>query len=143
MTPEITFKLANWLAVAGWILLIVLPRYRSDKWIIGIIVALLAIAYTWLVFDTFRPDDLKSFRSLHGVMNLFQHPKVLLAGWIHYLAFDLMTGCWIKNNARKLNINHWYIIPCLFFTFLLGPLGLLLYLIIRTFVRKKYFTENF
>jgi len=143
MTPEIIFKLANWLAVIGWILLIVLPRYRSDKWIIGIIVTLLAIAYTWLVFDTFRPADFKSFRSLQGVTILFQQPKVLLAGWIHYLAFDLMVGCWIKNNARKLRINHWYIVPCLLLTFLLGPLGLLLYLIIRTFVRKKYFTENF
>jgi Mn2+/Fe2+ NRAMP family transporter len=143
MTPETIFKLANGLAVIGWILLIVLPRYRSDRWIIGIMVTLLAIAYTYLVFDSFRPDDLKSFRSLQGVMVLFQQPKVVLAGWIHYLAFDLMVGCWIKNNARKLQINHWYIVPCLLLTFLLGPLGLLLYLVIRTLVRKKYFTENF
>jgi hypothetical protein len=143
MTPETIFKLANGLAVIGWILLIVLPRYRSDRWIIGIMVTLLAIAYTYLVFDTFRPGDLKSFRSLQGVMVLFQQPKIVLAGWIHYLAFDLMVGCWIKNNARKLHINHWYIVPCLLLTFLLGPLGLLLYLVIRTLVRKKYFTENF
>lgn len=143
MTPEIIFKLANGLAMIGWIILIVLPRFRSDKLIIGIIVTLLAIVYSYLVFDAFRPNDLRSFGSLQGVSALFQNQKILLAGWIHYLAFDLMVGCWIRNNALKLNIHHLYLVPCLLFTFLLGPMGLLLYLLIRSFVSKKYFSANF
>lgn len=143
MTPEIIFKLANGLAIIGWIILITLPRYRSDRLIIGIFITLLAIIYTYLVFETFRPDIFKNFSSLQGVSVLFQNPKALLAGWIHYLAFDLMIGLWIKNNALKHGINHWYLIPCLVFTFLLGPAGLLLYLVIRIFVSKKYFAENF
>jgi hypothetical protein len=143
MTPEIIFKLANGLAIIGWIIIIVLPGYRSDRLIIGIFITLLAIVYTYLMFETFKPDIFKSFSSLQGVIVLFQNPKVLLAGWIHYLAFDLMVGLWIKNNALKHGITHWYLIPCLIFTFLLGPVGLLFYLVIRIFISKKYFSENF
>lgn len=139
MTPEIIFKLANGLALVGWLILIALPRYRSDKFIIGIFVTLLAIAYTWLVFAGFKPANFKNFGSLPGVMELFQDRKMVLAGWIHYLAFDLMVGCWIINNARKQGIAHLWLVPCLLFTFLLGPMGLLLYLLIRIVKGKKYF----
>jgi hypothetical protein len=143
MTPDIFFKLANGIAMVGWIILIFLPRYRSDKLILGIFVTLLSVVYAYLVVTEFTLADLKSFGTLQGVMTLFQNPGVLLAGWVHYLAFDLMVGLWIKNNALKHGINHWYIVPCLFFTFLLGPVGLLLYLVIRIFVNRKYFSENF
>ncbi len=143
MTPEIIFKLTNGIAMIGWIILIILPKYQSDKLIIGFFITLLAIVYTWLIFDEFKLADLKNFNSLQAVSALFQNPKILLAGWVHYLAFDLMVGLWIKNNALKYSISHWYIIPCLFFTFLLGPIGLLLYLVIRIFVSKKYSSENF
>jgi hypothetical protein len=54
-----------------------------------------------------------------------------------------MVGLWMKNKALKLGINHWYLMPCLVLTFLLGPLGLLFYLVIRIFVSKKYFSGNF
>ncbi len=143
MTPEIFFKIANALAMIGWIILIFLPRYQSDKVILGIFVTLLSVVYTYLVLTEFTIADLKSFGSLQGVMTLFQSSPVLLAGWIHYLAFDLVVGLWIKNNSLKHGIHHWYIVPCLLFTFLLGPVGLLLYLVTRIFVSRRYFSENF
>jgi hypothetical protein len=143
MTPENFFKLANGFALIGWIILIILPRYRSDKLILGVFITILSMAYLYLVATEFKPADFKSFGSLEGVMSLFQSPTVLLAGWIHYLAFDLMVGLWIKNNAIKHRINHWLIAPCLFLTFMLGPVGLLLYLVIRILVNKQYFSENF
>lgn len=143
MTPETIFQLANSLAMIGWLIIIFLPRFRSDKLILGIFIALLSVVYSYLVFTTFSMADIAGFGSLEGVSSVFQNREALLAGWIHYIAFDLMVGLWIKNNARKLGINHWLITPCLFFTFLLGPFGLLLYLVIRTIVRKQYFGENF
>ncbi|MDP9230613.1 MAG: ABA4-like family protein, partial [Bacteroidota bacterium] len=91
----------------------------------------------------FNPADEKSFGSLAGVMALFQNPRLLVAGWVHYLAFDLLTGVFIKNNSLKHGISHWLVIPCLFFTFMLGPVGLLLYMIIRWIVTKYYFAENY
>ena len=76
-------------------------------------------------------------------MTLFQNETLVTAGWIHYLAFDLLTGIWIKKNSVKYGISHWIIVPCLIFTFMLGPVGLLLYLLVRTVQTKKYFAENY
>jgi ABA4-like protein len=144
MYPHQIFQLCNMIAMIGWLILILLPGwYQSDKFIIGIIITLFAIVYTWLIFSAFKPADLKSFGSLDGVMNLFQNPKLVLAGWVHYLSFDLLTGLFIKKNSLKHGINHWIIVPCLLLTFMLGPAGLLLYLLIRLVITKSYFAENY
>jgi hypothetical protein len=143
MTPETVFKLVNWLALTGWIMLIVLPRRHANKLVIGIVTTLLAALYSWLVFEHFKPAHLQNFQSLQGISALFENPHMLLAGWVHYLAFDLMVGAWIKNDAYILRIHFGFVLPCLVFTFLLGPLGLLLYLIIRSLTTKRYFTENY
>ena len=144
MSPHQIFQLCNTIAMIGWLILILFPAwYRSDKFIIGIIVTLFAIIYTWLMLSAFKLSDLKSFGSLDGVMNLFQNPKLVLAGWIHYLAFDLMVGLFIKKNSLKHGINHWIVVPCLLLTFMFGPAGLLLYLLIRLFITKNYFAQNY
>jgi hypothetical protein len=116
---------------------------NRDKFIIGIIVTLFAIVYTWLIISSFDPSGFKSFSTLDGVMGLFTNKTMVAAGWVHYLAFDLMTGIFISRNARLHGINHWITVPCLFFTFMLGPIGLLLYLVVRLIATRKYFAENF
>ena len=144
MTPDTIFQICSKIAVAGWILLIFLPHWKfSDKFITGIIVTLFGMVYTWLVVSNFRLGDMQKFGSLQGVMQLFANPFMLTAGWIHYLAFDLMTGLFISKNAALHKISHWIVIPCLLFTFMLGPSGLLLYLVIRIIATKKYFSANF
>jgi Domain of unknown function (DUF4281) len=144
MSPHHIFQLCNMIAMIGWLILILFPGWhQSDKFIIGIIVTLFAIVYTWLMFSAFKLVDLKSFGSLDGVMNLFQNPKLVLAGWIHYLAFDLLAGLFIKKNSLKHGINHWIVVPCLLLTFMLGPAGLLLYFLIRLVITKNYFAENY
>ena len=62
---------------------------------------------------------------------LFDNPWALLAGWTHYLAFDLFIGGWEVRDAQRRGIPHLLIVPALVLTFLLGPAGLLLYLAIR------------
>jgi hypothetical protein len=56
-----------------------------------------------------------------------------LAGWIHYLAFDLLVGIWEVRDSHERGVPHWLVIPCLFFTFMLGPIGFLLYCAVRYF----------
>jgi len=133
------------IAMIGWIILIVVSPFvfNYEKFLIGIIITLFGIVYAWLVICCFNPADMKSFGSLDGVMKLFDDRTLVTAGWVHYLAFDLMTGIWIQKNAQKLNINRWLLLPCFIFTFMLGPLGLLLYLIIRWIKTKQYFSENY
>src|SRR5215467_6915018 len=144
MQPQSVFQYCSTIAMVGWILLIIFPNwFRIDKFIIGIIITLFAIVYTWLLFDCFHFADFKKFGSLDGVMELFKNPVLVTAGWVHYLAFDLMTGIFIKKNSVKHGISHWLIIPCLFLTFMVGPVGLLLYLLLRFIITKQYFATNY
>ena len=115
--------------------------------VIGIIVSLLSFIYSYLVFFGKRHDDptLKirgSFWSLKGVMGLFQSPRAVLAGWIHYLAFDLMIGLYILNDAAIHNIAHWMLIPCLLLTLLFGPAGLLAYFLLRYALTQEILLVN-
>ena len=144
MTPEKVFLICNAIAMIGWIILIVLPMWHSsDKFIIGIIVALFAIIYTYYIATNLSAIDMKSFGSLKGVTALFTNPLAVLLGWVHYLAFDLMVGIWIKRNSTIYGISHWLIIPCLLLTFMFGPAGLLFYLLIRFAKTRNYFSANY
>jgi heme A synthase len=145
MTPDSIFSICNTIAMIGWLLLIILSPFwfDTDKLLIGIIVTLFAIVYAWCISQSFAADDVEKFSTLDGVMSLFTNKMAVTAGWVHYLAFDLMTGIWIKKNSLKYGISHWLIIPCLLFTFMLGPVGLLLYFFIRVMKTKQYFADNY
>jgi hypothetical protein len=69
---------------------------------------------------------------LSGVVALFSKAGNLMFGWTHYLAFDLFIGTWQAEDAHKNRIPHWLMIPVYFLTLMFGPMGLLLYFIIRT-----------
>jgi heme A synthase len=145
MTPDSIFSICNTIALVGWLILIIVSPFwvETDKLLIGIIITLFAIVYAWCISQSFNAGDIEKFSTLDGVMSLFTNKMAVTAGWVHYLAFDLMTGIWIKKNSLKYGIKHWLIIPCLLFTFMLGPVGLLLYFIIRTIITKQYFAANY
>jgi hypothetical protein len=145
MSSDSVFQICSTVAMLGWIVLLILsPFWGSfDKFLIGVIITLFAIVYAWLVLKVFTPGDFEKFGSLNGVMDLFTNKTAVTAGWVHYLAFDLMVGTWIKKNGLKYNISHWVLVPCLLLTFMLGPVGLLLYLVIRLIKTKQYFISNY
>jgi len=145
MLPDSVFQTCSTIAMVGWIVLLIISPFWSsfDKFLIGIIITLFAIVYAWLIFQVFTPGDFQKFGSLNGVMELFTDKTAVTAGWVHYLAFDLLTGIWIKKNALKYNIHHLILIPCLLLTFMLGPIGLLLYLLVRSIKTKQYFAANY
>jgi hypothetical protein len=142
------FRVSSYLALVGWIVLIGFPHWQLGReLVIGIIVALLSFIYSYLVFFGKRHDDpaLKirgSFWSLKGVMGLFKSPRAVLAGWIHYLAFDLMIGLYVLNDAAVNNISHWMLIPCLLLTLLFGPAGLLVYFLLRFALTQEFMLVN-
>jgi hypothetical protein len=145
MTPDTIFQLCSGIALFAWLLLIIVSPFwmEIDKFLIGVVVLLFCIIYTWLIVSYFNPADMKKFSSLDGVMSLFQNKTLLTAGWVHYLAFDLLTGAWIKRNSLKHGITHWVIIPVLLLTFMVGPVGLLIYILIRWAKTRRYFATNF
>ena len=145
MSPDSVFQTCNTIAMVGWLVLLIISPFWSsfDKFLIGIIITLFGIVYAWLIFQVFTPGDFEKFGSLNGVMELFTDKTAVTAGWIHYLAIDLLTGIWIKKNAQKYNIHHLILIPCLLVTFMLAPIGLLLYLLVRSIKTKQYFAANY
>jgi len=80
-----------------------------------------------------------NFTTLEGVAAIFSHPLGILAGWTHYLVFDLFVGAWEARDGRRRGIAHWKMVPCLLLTFLAGPLGLFIYLTVR---RKTVFLKE-
>lgn len=93
MSLDTLFKVCSNLALLSWVILILFVFWKDrDRYLLGIVILLLAIIYTWLIFANFKADGFKNFQSLDGITNLFSNKTLLLAGWVHYLAFDLLTG---------------------------------------------------
>ena len=143
MNPDLLFKLANNAALIGWISLVFLPRWRWSARLIApvLIPALLAALYSFLVMTQFGHSP-GGFSSLMSVTLLFQNQSMLLAGWVHYLAFDLFVGSWEVRDAQRIGIAHYLVAPCLAMTFLFGPAGWLLYVLIRSLARRTVGIEN-
>ena len=116
----------------GWILLVIVPNDPRAKLLTGIIIPLtLSIIYLVFIFLHFGNAP-GGFGSLAEVRTLFGKDELLLAGWVHYLAFDLFIGAWESRDARRLQIPRLVMVPCYVMTFMLGPIGLLFYFAIRT-----------
>jgi hypothetical protein len=144
MTADSLFTYCNYLAMLGWLILIISPWLSILKKIVvfGIIPILLSLIYLFLIVNHFGEAE-GDFGSLQGVMSLFTNEYAVLGGWVHYLAFDLWVGTWEVDDAKKHGIHHLLLIPCLFFTFMFGPIGLLLYFLLRIVMTRKPIHENF
>jgi hypothetical protein len=137
MNAEQIFSLTNSLALLGWLLLIFAGRARwAAPLVLGAVLPLLfAVVYSGLLVGHLGGSG-GSFRTLAGVSTLFENHWLLLAGWVHYLAFDLFIGAWQVRDSKALGISHLLVLPCLVLTFLFGPVGLLLYFLIRVACRR-------
>jgi len=137
MTPDQIFSLANPLALIGWLTLILFPRRRwATHFVIPIAVpALFASAYVAILVTKWGTAS-GGFSSLQGVASLFSSPWLLLAGWIHYLAFDLLIGRWEVLDAQERGVPYLAVVPCLALTFLFGPAGWLAYVLVRFSVSR-------
>lgn len=137
MSPEHLFSMLNGVALIGWLALALAPWAQRPARIIArvAIPGMLAVTYSLLIATSW-PGAPGGFSSLAGVALLFSNPWLLLAGWTHYLAFDLLVGCWEVADARSRGLAHAFVLPCLAVTFLFGPAGWLLYLAIRTACRN-------
>ncbi|WP_375434139.1 ABA4-like family protein [uncultured Hymenobacter sp.] len=135
LTPDSLFALANPIAMLGWALLLLAPRWVLTRRLVlsGALPLVLAVAYGLLIGSHYLGAHASEggFSSLKEVAALFRDPWALLAGWVHYLCFDLSIGVWETHDAHKRGVPHLLLVPALLLTFLLGPLGLLLYALLR------------
>ena len=135
MSLETIFSVCSGLAILGWLGLALAPKADLTRRFYPSVVApvMLGLVYAYLMisFQGEAPPE-GGFGTLEEVKALFSIDALLLAGWIHYLAFDLFVGGWILRDSQDHQINHFLILPCLFFTLMAGPVGLLLYLALRS-----------
>jgi hypothetical protein len=128
MSPDAVFTAANNLALAGWLTLaagIVLRRSLLIRGVAGWLVPMLLSGLYAALLIAAAPHWQGGFGSLAQVAQLFDVPMILLAGWVHYLAFDLLIGAWIAQRSLDRGDPRWLMLPVLPLTFLLGPVGLL------------------
>lgn len=126
--------------MTGWLILIFLPR--RWPWLLAmprfVIPLGLSLLYAGLIMIHFFSAEGGGFSSLEQVRALFTVDEALLAGWVHFLAFDLFIGGWIAVEADKIGIPRLVQAPILLMTFMVGPVGLALFLLMRAgFVRKQ------
>lgn len=128
MPLDTLFRIANVAALLCWIALVLLPRWPAVRRTIEVVVVGgLCTLYGVLISVYFFRVEGGGFFSLPAVQRLFESPPVALAGWIHYLAFDLFVGLWIAKSSDEAGLTRWLQTPVLLVTFMFGPLGLLLF----------------
>jgi hypothetical protein len=136
MTHDSVYSLINMVPVLFWLLLVFVPRWRFTSLLVhsALVPLLLGTFYvlylSGAMFGGGAPQG-GGFGSLEGLKILFSYKPALIAGWAHYLVFDLFVGAWIVRDSQRRRLNHYMIVPILFFTFVAGPFGLLLYMLLR------------
>jgi hypothetical protein len=142
ITAAQIFSIANVIAILCWVgLAISLFTSRQRTWIqrvTGLFVpGLFAIVYLFCICKGFAATPGGGFGSLTEVRALFANDAALDAGWLHYLAFDLFVGTWIVRQGTSEGIHPVLLFLCLPITFLLGPIGFLLFLIERAVFSRR------
>ena len=122
-----------------WLLLIILPNWKATRFLISykVVPISLSIIYAFYLIQSFVTGPAMDFGSLEAVMKLFTVENAVLAGWLHYLAFDLLVGMWMLEQNKTLKIHQAIMFPCLVLTFMMGPIGFLVFFTIRSF-KKQY-----
>jgi Domain of unknown function (DUF4281) len=128
---NLIFRIVSFISILGWGLIVFLPSWAYTSTLTTfVVVALLCVFYVYLLFFA-RPQGISkpqgSFFTLAGILQLFQNPRAVLAGWVHFLAFDLMVALWIRSDAASHNIAHGWLVPIYLLTLMFGPAGLLAY----------------
>ncbi|EKX46667.1 hypothetical protein GUITHDRAFT_138048 [Guillardia theta CCMP2712] len=135
VVEEDVFQLVNGCLI-GWLLLIAFPRWKHTPSVVLLVSAFYALLYTLLlpssIFGTLPPGS--SFTSLQGIVNLFSSKRAVLAGWVHYVSFDLLAARFILLDSQSAGIPHLFIVWIFPLTLLLGPAGLTSYLLLKPLV---------
>jgi hypothetical protein len=143
LTYENIYLIANWGVIPFWLLLIFIPQSQLTNFFAQSVIAplLLAIGYAYLSYLIYLEGDILAsfelYNGLDGLYSMFANEALLLIFWLHFLAISLFTGSWIVRDSKKFLIPKIVTIPILIITYFTGPIGLVVYWLIRIFFAKK------
>ena len=127
-----------------WLVLIFFPQSNISKYFVTSIfpIFILSGAYIFILYKSYLSsyDFINNFSLYLGInylSELFTDKSYLMMFWIHFISINLFTGGWIVRDSLKLSINKFLVAIPLLITYLIGPIGLLLYWLIRIFYAKN------
>ena len=127
-----------------WFLLIFLPETKICKIFVSSIFPILIFSTIdlYLIFELYKSDynlfdSFNLYLGLDELSDLLSDKNFLILFWIHFLAINLFCGSWIVRDYQRINIPKLLVIVPLILTYLVGPLGIFVYWIIRIFYAKK------
>ena len=140
MSYDDLFILFNVCVMPFWALLILLPQARVTQLLVhsALIPVVLGVAYMTFIAIAAGSGGAAGDFSLEGQMAGFTLPAVFLEGWVHYLVLDLFVGAWAARDARRNGISRWVVVPVLILTWMAGPVGLLLYMIVKGVTKQRW-----
>lgn len=135
------FDFCNSLALLAWALMLFTPRWKYTEVLVLRLVFPVLFAMAYVVILPFVLDlNLLDLTKLENLKMAFAREEVLLLGWIHYLAFDLLVGCWIFQKSFQYGLPAWLRIVALLATFTMGPVGFLFFVLLIRFRTKTWIT---
>lgn len=135
--PGLLFQIVTPSVLFPWVLLVFAPGWKYTQRIAGTIAPLiLCVGYIFVFLHEFGVSSATRL-SLSSLALLFSNPWIALAGWSHYLAFDLFVGAWQVRDAQKIGIPHTRVIPFLLLTLIFGPMGLAGYFLLRILLKHQ------
>ncbi|MCW7460663.1 ABA4-like family protein [Leptospira limi] len=139
MNQSLMFTIANSIALLSWIVLILTPNQNKVIPYLRVLISGLILGglYIFALSLGFGKAE-GNFSSLESVRSLFTNDTFLLAGWVHYLSFDLFIGTWEAEDGKSIGIHRLYLVPIHFLTFYYGPVGLVLYLVVKVIKTKRF-----
>ena len=143
-TIEMLYYWVNLGVLPFWIILIFFPQSNLSRYFVTSIIPifLLAGTYIFILYKSYLSsyDFMNNFSLYLGIQNLselFENELYLMMFWTHFIAINLFTGGWIVKDSQKFNINKFLMAIPLIITYLIGPIGLLFYWLIRIFYAKN------
>ena len=143
-TVEMIYLWLNLGILPFWLVLIIFPQSQISKVFITSVfpIFILSLIYIYLLYTIYLSgyDFLQNFKlylSLGDISNLFENQSFLILFWIHFLAINLFCGGWIVKDSQMFNMNKILVSLPLIITYLIGPVGITIYWVIRIFYAKR------
>ena len=143
-TLEMIYLWANLGVLPFWFILIFFPQSQISRVFVASVfpILLLSITYSYLLYINYIDgyEFLQNFKLYLGfaqILNLFESQSFLILFWVHFLAINLFCGGWIVKDSQLFGINKFLVSFPLITTYLIGPIGITLYWIIRIFYAKR------
>ena len=143
-TIEILYFWVNLGVLPFWLILIFFPSSNINKFFVTSILQILLLsgAYIFALYKSYLNsyDFISNFElylSMSNLSNLFSNNLFLILFWIHFVSINLFIGGWMVRDSQKLLINKILVSFPLIITYLIGPLGVFIYWLIRIFYAKS------